>query len=118
MKASRLKGAALAAAMLMGAMPAHADLTFPMLSYRTGPYGPNGTEFADGYADYFTLLNERDGGIGGVKVVVDVAAAGGLMTDIVHAIDAPLSRGLNLYPADMVSFERRHVFSLTKGGGL
>lgn len=26
--------------------------------------------FADGYADYFTLLNERDGGIGGVKANV------------------------------------------------
>ena len=68
MKTSRLKGAALAAIMVMGVVPAHADLVFPMLSYRTGPYGPNGTEFADGYADYFTLLNERDGGIGGVKV--------------------------------------------------
>jgi branched-chain amino acid transport system substrate-binding protein len=66
MKTSRLKGAALAATMLIGTMPAHADLSFPMLSYRTGPYGPNGTEFADGYADYFALLNERDGGIGGV----------------------------------------------------
>ena len=66
MNTNRLKGAALAAAMLMGSMPVQADLTFPMLSYRTGPYGPNGTEFADGYADYFTLLNERDGGIGGV----------------------------------------------------
>lgn len=68
MKSSQLKGAALAAAMLMGSLPAQADLVFPMLSYRTGPYGPNGTEFADGYADYFTLLNERDGGIGGVPV--------------------------------------------------
>ena len=66
MKIRTLKSAALATVMLMGAVPAHADLTFPMLSYRTGPYGPNGTEFADGYADYFTLLNERDGGIGGV----------------------------------------------------
>jgi len=68
MKIRTLKSAALATVMLMGAVPAHADLTFPMLSYRTGPYGPNGTEFADGYADYFTLLNERDGGIGGVKI--------------------------------------------------
>ncbi|MEM7208393.1 MAG: ABC transporter substrate-binding protein [Pseudomonadota bacterium] len=43
-----------------------AELVFPSLSYRTGPYAPNGIPFADGYADYFTLLNERDGGIGGV----------------------------------------------------
>ena len=45
-----------------------AELVFPSLSYRTGPYAPNGIPFADGYADYFTLLNERDGGIGGVPI--------------------------------------------------
>jgi len=46
--------------------PAVADLVFPSLDYRTGPYAPNGIPFADGYADYITLINERDGGIGGV----------------------------------------------------
>lgn len=54
-------------AVAMGATPAMAELVFPSLSYRTGPYAPGGIPFADGYADYFTLLNERDGGIGGVK---------------------------------------------------
>lgn len=55
-----------AVAALMAAAPAMADLVFPSLSYRTGPYAAGGIPFADGYADYFTLLNERDGGIGGV----------------------------------------------------
>ncbi|WP_299349588.1 ABC transporter substrate-binding protein [uncultured Shimia sp.] len=55
-----------AVASLMAAAPAMADLVFPSLSYRTGPYAAGGIPFADGYADYFTLLNERDGGIGGV----------------------------------------------------
>ena len=50
------------------ASPALADLTFPNLTYRTGPYAVNGIPYADGYADYMTLLNERDGGIGGIKV--------------------------------------------------
>lgn len=68
MKMKLLVGVACTASLLLGSIPSYADLVFPMLSYRTGPYGPNGTEFADGYADYFTLLNERDGGIGGVKV--------------------------------------------------
>ena len=53
-------------AAVMAASPVMADLVFPSLSYRTGPYAANGIPFADGYADYFTLLNERDGGIGGV----------------------------------------------------
>ena len=54
-----------AAAALTMVSPALADLTFPNLTYRTGPYAVNGIPYADGYADYMTLLNERDGGIGG-----------------------------------------------------
>ncbi len=57
-------------AALTSATPAMAELVFPSMSYRTGPYAANGVAIADGYADYFTLLNERDGGIGGEKVEV------------------------------------------------
>ena len=64
----KLKLATMALAGLMAAAPAMADLVFPSLSYRTGPYAPNGIPFADGYADYLTLVNQRDGGIGGVPV--------------------------------------------------
>ena len=45
-----------AVAGMMAAAPAMADLVFPSLSYRTGPYAAGGIPFADGYADYFTLL--------------------------------------------------------------
>ncbi|MGR3462763.1 MAG: ABC transporter substrate-binding protein, partial [Roseovarius sp.] len=62
----RLMATALAAAMAAG--PALADLTVVDTSYRTGPYAANGIPFSDGYQDYFTLLNERDGGIGGEKI--------------------------------------------------
>ena len=62
--------AAFAAAAVMTAGPALADLTIPLLSYRTGAYAPSGIPYADGFSDYMTLLNERDGGIGGVKVNV------------------------------------------------
>jgi branched-chain amino acid transport system substrate-binding protein len=40
---------------------------FPVLSYRTGAYGPNGTPWANGYVDYLKLVNAR-GGINGVKI--------------------------------------------------
>jgi len=60
----------LAVAAVMTASPVLADLVFPSLSYRTGPYAAGGIQFADGYADYFTLLNERDGGIAGEKIQV------------------------------------------------
>ena len=64
----KMKMITAAVAAIVAAAPAMADLTFTSLSYRTGPYAANGIPFADGYADYFTLLNERDGGIGGEKV--------------------------------------------------
>ncbi|MFB9148269.1 ABC transporter substrate-binding protein [Roseovarius ramblicola] len=62
----KLMATALAAAMVAG--PALADLTVVDTSYRTGPYAANGIPFSDGYQDYFTLLNERDGGIGGEPI--------------------------------------------------
>jgi len=40
----------------------------PLLSYRTGPYAPNGIPVANGWVDYLKMLNARDGGINGVKL--------------------------------------------------
>ncbi len=68
MRLRDLAMAAIGAALVAG--PALAELNFPSLSYRTGPYAASGAPFADGYADYFTLLNERDGGIGGIMTKV------------------------------------------------
>jgi branched-chain amino acid transport system substrate-binding protein len=62
----RLTTLAIAGAMAAG--PALADLVIPDLSYRTGPFAAGGIPFSDGYQDYFTLLNQRDGGIGGVPI--------------------------------------------------
>jgi branched-chain amino acid transport system substrate-binding protein len=42
----------------------------PLFTYRTGPFSGSGIPVADGLHDYFTMLNERDGGIGGEKVIV------------------------------------------------
>ena len=48
----------------------------PSMVYRTGPYAPNGIPFADGFADYLAMLNARDGGIGGVRLVVEECDTG------------------------------------------
>lgn len=72
----KMKFATMAVAAVMAAGPVMADLVFPSLSYRTGPYAASGIPFADGYADYFTLLNERDGGIGGAKIRVPECETG------------------------------------------
>jgi branched-chain amino acid transport system substrate-binding protein len=44
------------------------DAFIPLLVYRTGPYAPSGIPIANGFVDYFSLLNDRDGGINGVKI--------------------------------------------------
>jgi branched-chain amino acid transport system substrate-binding protein len=53
--------------------PAHAagEMFIPLLVYRTGPYAPSGIPSANGLVDYLTLINERDGGINGVKIAFE-----------------------------------------------
>jgi len=41
---------------------------FPLLVYRTGPYAPNGVPSANGFRDYYDMVNKRDGGINGIKI--------------------------------------------------
>lgn len=41
---------------------------FPLQSYRVGPYAAGGSGFFGGFIDYLTLVNERDGGVNGVKL--------------------------------------------------
>ncbi|MCU4651500.1 ABC transporter substrate-binding protein [Roseibacterium sp. SDUM158016] len=62
------KLATFALAGMMAAGPALAELVIPDLHYRTGAYAAGGIPFSDGYQDYFNLLNQRDGGIGGEMI--------------------------------------------------
>ena len=49
---------------------------FPLLSYRTGPYAPNGVPWANGKQDYIKMVNARDGGINGVKLTYEECETG------------------------------------------
>lgn len=78
----RVKYLALAAAIGMGvsalAVPAGAQdsIYVPLLTYRTGPFAGSGIPIANGMSDYLNMLNERDGGIGGVKLNVEECETG------------------------------------------
>ncbi|MES1155622.1 MAG: ABC transporter substrate-binding protein, partial [Pseudorhodoplanes sp.] len=48
----------------------------PLLTYRTGPFAGSGIPIANGMADYLQMLNERDGGIGGVKLAIEECETG------------------------------------------
>ncbi len=45
-----------------------AEQFIPMLAYRVGPYAAGGSGMFGGFEDYLALINERDGGINGVKL--------------------------------------------------
>ncbi|MDX5361449.1 MAG: ABC transporter substrate-binding protein [Alphaproteobacteria bacterium] len=67
----RTKALGLAAAMALPFVAGPAlsyELTVPLLTYRTGPYAPSGIPVANAFSDYFTLLNEKYGGIEGAKI--------------------------------------------------
>jgi branched-chain amino acid transport system substrate-binding protein len=79
MKCSKLLLATLlASALLPAASLAQAQAKeqfFPLLVYRTGPYAPNGTPWANGKQDYIKLINAT-GGINGVKISYEECETG------------------------------------------
>ncbi len=80
-KSYALRGLGCALALALAAPAATSALAddsiyVPLFTYRTGPYAGSGTPIADGMHDYLAMLNERDGGIGGVKLAVDECETG------------------------------------------
>ena len=66
----KLRSLALAATLVAVGATAFAQAKeqfFPVLSYRTGAYAPNGVPWANGYVDYLKLVNAR-GGINKVMI--------------------------------------------------
>ena len=68
--------AALASVTAVDIAVAAETIFVPGLVYRTGAYAPNGVPFANGFKDYITLINERDGGVNGVKIVYEECETG------------------------------------------
>ena len=68
MKRTTLAAAALALAAATATAAAQNEQFIPANFYWVGPYAPGGSGFGGGMIDYFTMLNERDGGINGVKL--------------------------------------------------
>jgi branched-chain amino acid transport system substrate-binding protein len=55
---------------------AQESIYVPLFTYRTGPFAGSGIPIANGMYDYLQMLNERDGGIGGVKLAIEVCETG------------------------------------------
>jgi len=66
----------LAGLALAGQAMAEDSINVTNLSYRTGPFAATGTPLMNGQRDYILMLNERDGGVNGVKLVYDECETG------------------------------------------
>jgi branched-chain amino acid transport system substrate-binding protein len=71
-----LAAVALSGAALATPAAAQNEQFVPILSYRTGAYAVNGVPYANGVSDYYNLVNERDGGVNGVKLLVEECETG------------------------------------------
>ncbi|MEM8813525.1 MAG: ABC transporter substrate-binding protein [Pseudomonadota bacterium] len=72
-------------------------LYVPLLTYRTGPFAGGGIPIANGMSDYLNMLNERDGGIGGVKVIVEECETGYNAQKGVECYEATKAKGALVY---------------------
>jgi len=96
----KLASYTLAAAALVAATGAFAQAKeqfFPLLVYRTGPYAPNGTPWANGKQDYLKMINARDGGVNGVKLTFEECETGYATDKGVECYERLKGKGASLF---------------------
>jgi branched-chain amino acid transport system substrate-binding protein len=67
---------ATAASAAITAARAEDGIYIPLMSYRTGPYSGAGAAIFNGMSDYLNMLNARDGGVGGAKLLIEECETG------------------------------------------
>src|SRR5260221_6501184 len=129
LKMKAAAAAVAAAASLGAATDAFAQATneifIPVLVYRTGAYAPNGVPWADGFVDYLKLVNERDGGVNGVKIAFEECETGYATDRGVECYERlkskkpvavnPLSTGITYALTDKVATDKVVLFTTGYG---
>lgn len=127
MRLKRLIAGTIMAGTLAGAaLPAFADELFvPLFSYRTGPFAGSGIPIANGMHDYLTMLNERDGGINGVRIRISECETGYDTQKGVECYEqvkgegalviSPYSTGITLQVIPKASVDKIPVLSMAYG---
>ncbi|MGL4635827.1 MAG: ABC transporter substrate-binding protein [Beijerinckiaceae bacterium] len=123
-----MMGAAFGAVLAgMAITPAAAQdsIYVPLLTYRTGAFSGSGVSIADGMHDYLRMLNERDGGIGGVKLNIEECETGYDTKKGVECYEAtkgkgavvynPYSTGITLQIIPKASVDKIPVLSMAYG---
>src|SRR4051812_17833836 len=101
------------------------EIFVPALVYRTGAYAPNGVPWADGFVDYLKLVNERDGGVNGIKIAYEECETGYATDRGVECYErlkskkpvafSPLSTGITYALTEKVPND--HIVLITAGYG-
>jgi branched-chain amino acid transport system substrate-binding protein len=106
---------------------AHAEdsIFIPLLTYRTGPYSGSGIPVANGMSDYLNMLNERDGGIGGARLLVEECETGYDTKKGVECYDSvkgrnpvvinPYSTGITLQLIPKAAVDKIPILSMAYG---
>ena len=107
-------GALMASAMLTLPTQAQETIYVPNNSYRTGAFSGSGIPIGDGMRDYFMMLNERDGGIGGVRIVYEECETGYDTKKSVECYEQAKAKGAVVYSpwstgATLAAIPRAHV---------
>lgn len=115
MKRTHLIAAALLGATTLAAPALAQDSIYVQSNaYRTGPFSGSGTPVADGINDYLTMLNERDGGVGGVKIKFEECETGYDTKKSVECYEQGKAKGSIIYlpwstGATLAAIPRAHV---------
>jgi branched-chain amino acid transport system substrate-binding protein len=100
-------------------------LYVPLLTYRTGPFAGSGIPYANGLTYYLNMLNQRDGGIGGIKLIIEECETGYDTKKGVECYDSvkgknpvvvtPLSTGVTLQLIPKAVVDKIPIFSMAYG---
>ena len=114
-----------AALLAIGPALAADQLYVPLLTYRTGAFAGSGIPIADGMHDYLEMLNQRDGGIGGVKIAIEECETGYDAQKGVECYEStkgkgalvynPYSTGITLQLIPKASVDKIPVLSMAYG---
>ena len=107
-------GLALAAALAAAPALAQDQIYINHNTYRTGAFSGSGIPVADGMRDYISMLNARDGGINGAKVVYEECETGYDTRKSVECYEQARSKGTVIYVpwstgATLAAIPRAHI---------
>jgi branched-chain amino acid transport system substrate-binding protein len=116
---------ATAACAMVATAQAEDGIYVPLMSYRTGPYSGAGAAIFNGISDYLNMINARDGGVGGARLLIEECETGYDTKKGVECYDAtkgnhpvistPYSTGITLQLIPKAAVDKIPILSMAYG---